>query len=135
MILLLLLTLLTPAQPEYSGAISAYAEAPSVATLEYNAALLPPDLSNYFGAVAVNNCDAIGAEALLEYDGKYYLMIVADCAGGADGGAQWMNDYNVCCELFFGAAQKLPDAIGQQGRIIIGCNWADACVWPVPVLK
>jgi hypothetical protein len=49
--------------------------------------------------IAVEDCSHIGKEALVFFDDQYERVLIADCAGIADGGRAWMQRNNIAGEL------------------------------------
>lgn len=100
---LALLTFTTPTPP-VTGWASYYAEAPTVATLDYRVSIgdiTHADLLWANAPVAVSDCGMIGDRVTVQIeDGPLMNAIVFDCAG-ADGTANWMAESNIVLELDF----------------------------------
>jgi len=70
------------------------------------------NLERYAGLIAVYDCSLIGREFhLITNDGRTFLMLAFDCAGKADGGASWMLDNQIACEVDYYFWQAHPDIV------------------------
>lgn len=118
-ILLLALTFLSSATGPIVGTASQYA--PGVMrrvitvrqTPGRTAHTLPATLPPVDGFIAVLDCDGVGRiREMRPVGGEWGLCLVADCAGGADGGAAWMRRNGIVAEMDYESAVRL----GTVGR-------------------
>lgn len=58
-----------------------------------------PDIIEVDKYIAVADCSQIGKEALVYFGDEYEKVLIADCAGIADGGLAWMQRHNIAGEL------------------------------------
>lgn len=112
MIKFLILTLAILSTPN-TGFLSAYAELPTVATVEYRQEIgdLPHDISKYDVLIAVADCGLIGKEGVLHTIVGSLKAIVFDCAGN-DGTPSWMEENNIVAEIDYWTWQKYPELVG-----------------------
>lgn len=98
---LLAIALLSIITPQNTGFLSAYGQLPTDATIAYRQELdqIPDDLSQFDTYIAVLDCTKIGATGELHTISGTLDIIVFDCAGTEDGGADWMIDGNYIAGL------------------------------------
>lgn len=119
-ILLLALTFLSSATGPIVGTASQYAPGvmQRVITVRQTpgrtAHTLPATLPPVDGFIAVLDCDDVGQLREMRPVGarEWELYLVADCAGGADGGAAWMRRNGIVAEMDYESAVRL----GTVGR-------------------
>lgn len=99
-----------------TGFLSAYDQAPTDATLAYRFGE-NVDLSAYDGFVAVRDCGRIGETAELETIAGTFDVLIFDCAGGADGGLQWMIEGGYVAEIDYYLREAYPELVGSIATI------------------
>lgn len=67
---------------------------------------IPSDLSRYDVFGAVEGCDDVGREFLVQHDGQWLLGLAVDCAGDIET-VEWM----------------------QQARVLVEVSWPTAVSW------
>lgn len=104
-----------------SGFLSAYGQLPTDATLENRQRWdqIPNDLSRFDAYIAVLDCTKIGATGKLHTISGTLNIIVFDCAGIEDGGADWMVRNNYVAELDFYTWEKHPELIGTEAILVL----------------
>lgn len=108
------------------GFLSAYGKMPTDGTIAYHqdAKSIPDDLSPYDGVIAVMNCGDVGREARLIVGDEVFNVMIFDCAGIEDGGADWMigkdRGYSYVAEIGYYMWQKYPHILGKHATIVYG---------------
>lgn len=104
-----------------SGYLSAHAQLPTDATLEYRQELgqIPTDLSQFDVYIAVLDCTKIGDTGKLYTDVGILDVLVFDCAGIEDGGANWMVRNNYIAELDYYTWERHPELIGTEAILVL----------------
>ena len=113
-----------PYVPPHSGFLSAYAQIPTDATIEYQQEIgkIPLDLSAYDGVIAVYDCSLVGETAVLHtIDGDPVVMIF-DCAGELDGGQAWMREGRYVAEMGYYLWQSRPELLGTWAELAMEDN-------------
>jgi hypothetical protein len=120
-ILEILLAFIAALNSANTGYLSAYAQFPTDATIEYRQELgqIPHDLSEFDAYIAVLDCSQIGETGNLYTDVGTLYVLVFDCAGIEDGGADWMIDNNYIAELDWYTWQEYPEIIGTNAILIL----------------
>lgn len=98
-----------------TGFLSQYDETPTIYTIDHQqkAGLLPFDMSNYDGVVAVESCDLVGREGWLTAEGRTLRVIVFDCSGDIET-SYWMWEDNIIAEVGYYLAKEMG-IIGRGG--------------------
>ncbi len=104
------------------GYLSAYGQQPTDGTIAYyqELGMIPQDLSDYDGVVAVFDCWRIGDTAVLTVGDEVFNVIVFDCAGVADGGQDWMINGGYLAEIGYYMWEKYPHIVGKYATIAYG---------------
>ena len=58
-----------------------------------------PDTIELNRYIAVEDCSMVGKEAMVFFGDESERVLIADCAGVADGGKAWMQHHNIAGEL------------------------------------
>ena len=100
------------------GFLSAYALGPTQGTIAIRQewGQLPQDLSQYDVFLAVESCDHIGREVVMEIEGESYQGLIFDCAG-ADAysdGQSWMSRNQIAAEVDYWFWMENPHLIGSE---------------------
>lgn len=103
------------------GYLSAYAQLPTDATLEYRQELgqIPTDLSQFDAYIAVLDCTKIGDTGELHTDVGILDVLVFDCAGIEDGGASWMAENSILAEFDYYTWERHPELIGTEAILVL----------------
>jgi hypothetical protein len=92
---------MAPSLPSHEGWLSAYAEGPTVATLEYRYETGDID-EGYDVYLAVLDCSRLSESGVIKYDdGTVETYQVFDCAArdNKDGTQSWMERHNIVAEV------------------------------------
>lgn len=104
-----------------SGYLSAYGKEPTDATLinRQEWGQIPHDLSGFDSYIAVLDCTKIGATGKLHTNAGTLSVLVFDCAGTEDGGADWMVRNNYVAELDYYTWERYPELIGTAAILVL----------------
>lgn len=104
-----------------TGYLSAYGKLPTDATLQHRQELaqIPSDLSKFDTYIAVLDCTNIGATGKLHTISGRLNVLVFDCAGTEDGGADWMIENNYVAELDYYTWERYPELIGTVATLML----------------
>ena len=97
------------------GFISAYAQGPTDATLQYRG-MWPAD-PKLDGYIAVADCGRIGQYAKLGTAAGVLNVRVFDC-GGDDGGHSWMIENNIVVEVDWYLWERYPEIVGGKAKLV-----------------
>jgi hypothetical protein len=87
----------------------------------YNLGVVKSSIDGY---IAVEDCSLIGKEVLACFSDECERLLIADCAGTADGGKAWMESHNIVGEVDYNTFMKYKVA-GQalEMRLYLIENW------------
>lgn len=111
-----------------AGAMSLYGLGPTVGTLEMRQewGQIPENLQSYDVFVAVADCNQIGREGTLIYDGDLYNALVFDCSGDLQT-TDWMGcdmaDHRHECRVAFEVdhwfGEENAGLVGQEAVLVL----------------
>jgi hypothetical protein len=105
---------------QLTGFLSGYDKLPTDGTIQnrQNWGQIPSDLSKFDALIAVLDCNRIGETGTLHTNLGNFYILVFDCAGIADGGANWMIDGNYVAELDWYTRNSHPELIGTEATLV-----------------
>ncbi len=102
------------------GSLSAYDKEPTDQTIKNRQqwGQIPNDLSNFDAYIAVLDCNRIGQTGILKTISGNLKVLIFDCAGIQDGGAEWMINNNYVAELDYYSRIKYAEIVSTKATLV-----------------